>query len=624
MKKTTETISRLISDQIILETKSGSVKFSTDISGKLYIGGYKSPGYSDTLIIDVVNNCITASCLSVGTISASQYIGPISGSGGGGGSGSATPGLPNNSVQYNNAGDFAGSSNLTFNGTILSGTQASFVGITASLNGNASTVTNGVYTTNISSFATTGVTAGSGLTGGGTVGVLTVNVGAGDGISVAADSVAVDNTVIRTTGNQTIGGLKNFSSYITGSITGSDAKFTTISGSHTGSGAGLFGIPNSGLVNNSVTVGTTTISLGSSVTTIQGISVITGSTVTGSIALFTTVTGAIGVPLGNLASPSFSFIGDPNTGIYSPAADNISFVEGGTEAIRIDSNARVGINTSSPNFTLAVSGTLGVSGSTNLSTISGTTAQFTTITGSTIVSTTELPSFIAINTSSNGVHRLLISQSSAADNGIRITAPGATMNIYGSTGNIANIETTSAYQFGNLTSVAENGTVWAGRSVVLRSHDNASLGSIINFIGSTEVMRVRGGSNLDVVISGTNNSTGQGRLRFLNSGSAAFPLITQINDTNTGLYFPGADTVAFSTNGTERLRITGSGDIVTTSILSGTTAQFTTITASNITGTINFSASNPTHWSGSAPTTVGSAINRIAAAIYSGITGSIA
>jgi hypothetical protein len=95
-------------------------------------------------------------------------------------------------------------------------------------------------------------------------------------------------------------------------------------------------------------------------------------------------------------------------------------------------------------------------------------------------------------------------------------------------------------------------------------------------------MRVRGGSNLDVVISGTNNSTGQGRLRFLNSGSAAFPLITQINDTNTGLYFPDADTVAFSTNGTERLRITGSGNITTTSILSGTTAQFTTITASNI------------------------------------------
>jgi hypothetical protein len=121
--------------------------------------------------------------------------------------------------------------------------------ITATLAGNASTVTNGVYTTTIASHATTGVTAGSGLTGGGTVGVLAVNVGAGDGITVAADSVAVDSTVVRTTGNQTIGGLKTFSSYITGSITGSDAKFTSISGSHTGSGAGLTNLTASNISN---------------------------------------------------------------------------------------------------------------------------------------------------------------------------------------------------------------------------------------------------------------------------------------------------------------------------------------------------------------------------------------
>jgi hypothetical protein len=46
-----------------------------------------------------------------------------------------------------------------------------------------------------------GVTAGAGLTGGGTSGTPTLNVGAGSGISVAADSVAVDGTVLRTTTN---------------------------------------------------------------------------------------------------------------------------------------------------------------------------------------------------------------------------------------------------------------------------------------------------------------------------------------------------------------------------------------------------------------------------------------
>lgn len=50
----------------------------------------------------------------------------------------------------------------------------------------------------------TGVTAGSGLSGGGTSGAVTLNVGAGAGISVAADSVAVDyagaNNVILSAG----------------------------------------------------------------------------------------------------------------------------------------------------------------------------------------------------------------------------------------------------------------------------------------------------------------------------------------------------------------------------------------------------------------------------------------
>jgi hypothetical protein len=52
--------------------------------------------------------------------------------------------------------------------------------------------------------------------------------------------------------------------------------------------------------------------------------------------------------LGSAANPSLTFIGDTNTGIYSPGADTIAFVEGGTEAMWINSSANVGIGTSSP------------------------------------------------------------------------------------------------------------------------------------------------------------------------------------------------------------------------------------------------------------------------------------
>jgi hypothetical protein len=74
------------------------------------------------------------------------------------------------------------------------------------------------------------VIAGTGLTGGGTIAAdRTLNVGAGDGISVAADAVAVDATVVRTTGNQTIAGIKTFSSspVVPTPVAGTDAANKT-------------------------------------------------------------------------------------------------------------------------------------------------------------------------------------------------------------------------------------------------------------------------------------------------------------------------------------------------------------------------------------------------------------
>ena len=56
----------------------------------------------------------------------------------------------------------------------------------------------------------TGVTAGTGMTGGGTSGTPTLNVIGGDGITANADNIVVDSTVVRTSGNQTIAGDKTF------------------------------------------------------------------------------------------------------------------------------------------------------------------------------------------------------------------------------------------------------------------------------------------------------------------------------------------------------------------------------------------------------------------------------
>ena len=67
-------------------------------------------------------------------------------------------------------------------------------------------------------------------------------------------------------------------------------------------------------------------------------------------------------PLGAVGTPSITFTGDLNTGIWSPAADTIAFSEGGDEAMRIDSSRRllVGTSTSAALYSrLQVAGGLG-------------------------------------------------------------------------------------------------------------------------------------------------------------------------------------------------------------------------------------------------------------------------
>ena len=67
-----------------------------------------------------------------------------------------------------------------------------------------------------------------------------------------------------------------------------------------------------------------------------------GAVGTSQLATNLTVTHALGA----VGTPSITFTGDTNTGIYSPTADTIGFVEGGTEAMRINSSGQVGIGTS--------------------------------------------------------------------------------------------------------------------------------------------------------------------------------------------------------------------------------------------------------------------------------------
>jgi hypothetical protein len=66
------------------------------------------------------------------------------------------------------------------------------------------------------------------------------------------------------------------------------------------------------------------------------------------------------------------------------------------------------------------------------------------------------------------------------------------------------------------------------------------------------------------------------------AGTAAAPAITTTGDTNTGMFFPAADTIAFSEGGTEAMRLDSSGNVLinnTSTVYGKVTSQATTFNA---------------------------------------------
>jgi hypothetical protein len=108
---------------------------------------------------------------------------------------------------------------FTADSTEIRGLFSAGTGISLSGSGQISTNDSAIVHDSLSGFVanehidhtTVSVTAGTGLTGGGTIAsTRTLNVIGGDGITANANDIEVDSTVIRTTGNQSLAGTKTF------------------------------------------------------------------------------------------------------------------------------------------------------------------------------------------------------------------------------------------------------------------------------------------------------------------------------------------------------------------------------------------------------------------------------
>ncbi len=129
----------------------------------------------------------------------------------------------------------------------------------------------------------------------------------------------------------------------------------SISGNITATGTISGNVIRGGTTVSGATVTGTAGQFGTITGNTAGFTTVTGTTVTGATATFTsgvftnisggthTITSGV-FASGTAANPSITFQGDVNTGIYSPAADQVAISTSGSGRLFVDASGRVGIN----------------------------------------------------------------------------------------------------------------------------------------------------------------------------------------------------------------------------------------------------------------------------------------
>lgn len=236
---------------------------------------------------------------------------------------------------------------------------------------------------------------------------------------------------------------------------------------------------------------------------------------------------------GTAALPSLVIGGDLNTGIFHPAADTLSVSTNSTERLRINSAGAVLIGTTAGRVGNGITPSLQL--------------EATAATGSTIMATR--------NSADVNPAGLYLAKS-------RGTALGAVTAV------------ASGDQIGSVSFLAADGTGLIPAAAIIASVDGTpgtnDMPGRLTFLTtadgaatSTERMRIHASGGVSIGNTTDPSATNLSVTGLVSHGlgAVATPSITFTGDLNTGIWSPGADTVAISTGGTERMRVIADGNV---------------------------------------------------------------